>query len=220
MKDINTNSDIIDLTFKINKVYMEYIFPKISKGWKKDRVNSSKQKVNVIIDEVMEQKNIIGVTGTLDNYYLDNDDKSQDKVESNLTVSTIHSAKGLEWDIVFLVDWGDKSFKRDDLKEAQRLNYVAISRAKTELHILSEEFIFGINPDYISNNPNIFEKVGLSQVQAAEVGVFKFGKYKGKKFGEVPKSYLSWLYENSSDFFSRRLLSSRDIDLLEQMLRI
>ena len=65
-----------------------------------------------------------------------------EREEGRLTLSTIHSAKGLEWDTVFLL-WAAEgkfpsSFSRfdgDDLEEERRLFYVAITRAKRRLYL-------------------------------------------------------------------------------------
>lgn len=65
-----------------------------------------------------------------------------------LTLSTIHSAKGLEFEKVFLIDvikevFPSKSFNKDinkrkeELLEEIRIFYVAVTRAKKELEILS-----------------------------------------------------------------------------------
>ena len=61
-----------------------------------------------------------------------------------LTLSTVHSAKGLEWDAVFVI-WaaegrfpGFYSQERDDeMEEERRLMYVAVTRAKRRLNIFS-----------------------------------------------------------------------------------
>jgi DNA helicase-2/ATP-dependent DNA helicase PcrA len=60
----------------------------------------------------------------------------------NLVLSTIHSAKGLEWDIVFIISVNNgympdnRSFSsQEDLEEERRLFYVASTRAKNELII-------------------------------------------------------------------------------------
>ncbi|MFA5388464.1 MAG: ATP-dependent helicase [Candidatus Omnitrophota bacterium] len=59
-----------------------------------------------------------------------------------LTLSTIHSAKGMEWDAVFLIGLIDGVFPvsfslGDDegIEEERRLFYVALTRAKTHLYI-------------------------------------------------------------------------------------
>jgi DNA helicase-2/ATP-dependent DNA helicase PcrA len=57
-----------------------------------------------------------------------------------VTLSTVHSAKGLEWDNVFLIWMTDGWFPAnrfqdefDDFEEERRLLYVATTRAKRDL---------------------------------------------------------------------------------------
>ena len=64
--------------------------------------------------------------------------ENRDKV----VLSTIHSAKGLEWDSVFVINLAEGAFpaeksvtKIDDLEEERRLFYVACSRAKSRLYL-------------------------------------------------------------------------------------
>lgn len=70
--------------------------------------------------------------------------------ESNLTISTIHSAKGLEWKAVFLLSAIDgflPSFQSlsdsKKIDEERRLMYVALTRAKEHLFILKPNFDAG-----------------------------------------------------------------------------
>jgi DNA helicase-2/ATP-dependent DNA helicase PcrA len=65
-----------------------------------------------------------------------------DVEEGLLTLSTIHSAKGLEWRAVFVIGMVDGRFPsffnlKDDreLEEERRLLYVAVTRAKEHLHL-------------------------------------------------------------------------------------
>jgi len=62
--------------------------------------------------------------------------------EQPVILSTIHSAKGLEWDIVFIIGLADGHFpvshnvmSEEELEEERRLFYVAITRAKTKLYL-------------------------------------------------------------------------------------
>ena len=62
--------------------------------------------------------------------------------EDYLILSTIHSAKGLEWDIVHVIHATDGCIPSDmatgddeELEEERRLLYVAITRARDELTI-------------------------------------------------------------------------------------
>jgi DNA helicase-2/ATP-dependent DNA helicase PcrA len=214
-----TNSEVVSLTLRIKSIYDEYIIPKITKSWKEDRVKLAKQKVAVILEELMEQKNYIEVSTTLDDYYFDKNEK-RDEQKSNVTVSTIHSAKGLEWDVVFLVDWESKSFNRDDIKEAQRLNYVAVSRAKEELFLLSGDSIFELPKEVINSDTlgHLFEKIEVSDKEDKESTTINFGKYKGYDVSELPPSYLYWLYENKVDFKKKKLLTDSLIKTIEKMI--
>ena len=62
--------------------------------------------------------------------------------EDWIVVSTIHSAKGLEWDVVHLVHASDGNLpadmslgSREGLEEERRLFYVALTRAHRSLHV-------------------------------------------------------------------------------------
>ena len=61
--------------------------------------------------------------------------------EERLILSTIHQAKGLEWDAVFIMNLVDGKFpngraleERDGLEEERRLFYVATTRARKFLY--------------------------------------------------------------------------------------
>ncbi len=78
----------------------------------------------------------------------DEDDGGNDKV----ALMTIHSAKGLEFDNVFLIGMEDGIFpgsrsldNEEDMEEERRLAYVAITRAKKQLYVTSagRRMIFG-----------------------------------------------------------------------------
>ncbi len=62
--------------------------------------------------------------------------------EDWLVISTIHSAKGLEWDVVHLIHAADGNIPsdmalgdRDGLEEERRLFYVAMTRARRDQHV-------------------------------------------------------------------------------------
>jgi len=82
---------------------------------------------------------------------LDPSDAAQSKREprgGHVTLSTVHSAKGLEWDALFVIWMTDGWFPSsrsydefDDLEEERRLLYVAATRAKRHLY-----FVYPLNP--------------------------------------------------------------------------
>ena len=59
-----------------------------------------------------------------------------------LTISTIHSAKGLEWDVVHVIHAADGNIpsdmatgNADEIEEERRLLYVALTRARDHVHV-------------------------------------------------------------------------------------
>jgi DNA helicase II / ATP-dependent DNA helicase PcrA len=64
--------------------------------------------------------------------------------EDYLVLSTIHSAKGQEWDAVFVLNVADGNFPVEystgnaaQIEEERRLLYVAMTRAKTHMHVIA-----------------------------------------------------------------------------------
>jgi len=83
----------------------------------------------------------------LDDVALDPSDATQASTARRgggfVTLSTVHSAKGLEWDSLFIIWMTDGWFPSnrfrdefDDLEEERRLLYVATTRAKRDLHFV------------------------------------------------------------------------------------
>ena len=69
-------------------------------------------------------------------------EESEDREEDCLTLSTVHSAKGLEWRIVFIIWLTEGRFPSsqsmmdpEEMEEERRLLYVAITRAKERLFL-------------------------------------------------------------------------------------
>jgi DNA helicase-2/ATP-dependent DNA helicase PcrA len=72
------------------------------------------------------------------------DDRPAGRDEERIRLSTIHQAKGLEFDVVFIIMLCDglfpsaRSIENDDLEseeEERRLFYVAVTRARNELYL-------------------------------------------------------------------------------------
>ena len=87
--------------------------------------------------------------------------------EDYLILSTIHSAKGQEWKSVFVLNAVDGCMPSDlgagttaEIEEERRLLYVAMTRAKDDLHLIVPQrfFTHGQNPQgdrhvYASRTP-------------------------------------------------------------------
>lgn len=83
--------------------------------------------------------------------------------DNRLILSTIHSAKGLEWHTVFIIWALDGRFpsihalqKPDDLEEERRLMYVAATRAKENLFITYPFQAFDRSTGNLLNRPSRF----------------------------------------------------------------
>ncbi len=97
-----------------------------------------------------------------------------DKEREFLTLSTIHSAKGLEWHTVFVIHALDgffpssQSFESlDSLEEERRLMYVAVTRAKQNLYVTYPMHIFDRTKGVTFSKPSRFIE-GVSEELAEE----------------------------------------------------
>ncbi len=93
---------------------------------------------------------------------VDNVLATQDEDEGLLTLSTIHSAKGLEWHSVFII-WAVEGrfpslYNKDDdeLEEERRLMYVAATRAKENLFITYPVNVFDRATGMVLTRPSRF----------------------------------------------------------------
>lgn len=69
--------------------------------------------------------------------------------EGKITLSTVHSAKGLEWSVVLLIDLVEDRFpsrhaltRPEDFEEERRLMYVACTRARKQLELYAPAVIY------------------------------------------------------------------------------
>ena len=80
-----------------------------------------------------------------------------------LTISTIHSAKGLEWDSVFIIGAVDGRFpsaysfnSEEEMDEELRLMYVATTRAKNNLYISYPVDMYDYSMGMVLSKPSRF----------------------------------------------------------------
>lgn len=89
----------------------------------------------------------------------DNDNESEDK--NVVSIMTIHAAKGLEFNTVFLPAWeegifpNEKTTKEGDLEEERRLAYVAITRARRTV-IITNAFVRSLFGQRLYQTPSRF----------------------------------------------------------------
>ena len=122
------------------------------------------------------------LSGFLESVSLVSDLDGYDEQEDTCVLMTIHSAKGLEFPVVFLAGMEEGLFPSarssqtaEDLEEERRLCYVAITRAKNQLYIsnakartLYGQTTYQTNSRFLSEIPsNLLEEDGMSQADHA-----------------------------------------------------
>lgn len=107
-----------------------------------ERLENVKELASSIAQYEKENENP-SLSGFLEEVALISDIDQFDADADAVVLMTVHSAKGLEFENVFLVGWEEGIFPGnqsvygtiEDIEEERRLAYVAITRAKKKLHI-------------------------------------------------------------------------------------
>ncbi|MBR2510504.1 MAG: UvrD-helicase domain-containing protein [Lentisphaeria bacterium] len=111
-----------------------------------DDARSRRENVDEFISAISQYENKCSEPPSLEAYLesfslLEENDRTEEKKEPGVTLSTVHASKGLEYPVVFLVAMEKDSFPHErsleegSLDEEKRLFYVAITRAKKELFL-------------------------------------------------------------------------------------
>ncbi len=111
------------------------------------------------------------------------------KDEDYVILSTIHSAKGQEWDIVYVLNVSDGNFpsefstgKPEMIEEERRLLYVAMTRARNELHLCAplkyqvtqqakdgDKHVYGAKSRFMTDRVlDSFERISLRNMRGVE----------------------------------------------------
>ena len=142
---------------------------------------------------------------------MDNDDETD---PNRISLMTLHAAKGLEFDVVFLPGWEEGLFPHqrsldeggsNSLEEERRLAYVAITRAKKQLYILTalnrrvygqwqnnlpSRFINELPPqniELVNNASNYFQRSDVSS-SGSYWGTKDYQRSEPDEFGEYEYS--------------------------------
>ena len=125
-----------------------------------------------------EERGIYSLEEFLENIALVSDFGQYKEVDDCVNVMTLHSAKGLEFDVVFLTGMEENVFphfrsmdNEDELEEERRLCYVGITRAKEKLYLLNakKRTLFGRTD---MNSPSRFvQEITPDLLDSSEVDV-------------------------------------------------
>ncbi|OGH65896.1 MAG: hypothetical protein A3B90_00040 [Candidatus Magasanikbacteria bacterium RIFCSPHIGHO2_02_FULL_41_13] len=118
------------------KNYLEREYPDY-----RERANDIEQ-LAIFAEKETDLSKFLAEAGLQENFARPQERDSHVVDEDKIVLSTIHQAKGLEWEAVFILNVSAGQFPSDralnedkGIEEERRLFYVAITRAKTYLHI-------------------------------------------------------------------------------------
>jgi DNA helicase-2/ATP-dependent DNA helicase PcrA len=89
-------------------------------------------------------------------------DRNVDPDSEAIRLTTVHQAKGLEYDVVFVIGLADgqfpgrRSIEAGDVEEERRLFYVAVTRARNELYLSFPKIASRPGPGGMLNTPSRF----------------------------------------------------------------
>lgn len=178
------------------------------------RIDNLKELLNVMSDH--EQYPNLAAFMEHVSLVMDNDD---DTGENKVRMITLHSAKGLEFEVVFLPGWEEGLFPHQRsldegsaaLEEERRLAYVALTRAKHRLFI-TMAFNRKLYGEWKSNTPSRF----IDELPASDIEVINNCSYFGSNQShfepysrKTNRDYSSSNYEQSYSDGSNRYSYTR-----------
>jgi DNA helicase-2/ATP-dependent DNA helicase PcrA len=125
----------------------------------------------------------------------------------SVVLSTIHRAKGLEWRVVFIPMLSEGYFpssrvldKSEEFEEERRIFYVAVSRAKDQLYLITPSTLNSRRGARAANtslfiselNPNVYQEI-CAQYKDKPIGKEKFraSSFPNKRKSKFPAEFLS-----------------------------
>ncbi|MEP9396243.1 UvrD-helicase domain-containing protein [Mesorhizobium sp. KR2-14] len=163
--------------------------------WKNDRSAEAPGRLENLKELIRSMEEYESLRSFLEHVALVMDSEQNEDLDA-VTIMTLHSAKGLEFETVFLPGWEEGLFPhqrsldeggRSGLEEERRLAYVGLTRAKRNLHIwfVSNRRIHGL---WQSTIPSRFlDELPEAHVEVAEAGD-SYGGY-GSGYGGRQNPY-------------------------------
>lgn len=151
------------------KNYLETEYPDY-----RERANDIEQ-LAVFAEKEIDLSKFLAEAGLQENFSRPQERDTHIVDEEKIVLSTIHQAKGLEWDAVFILNVSAGQFPSDralnedkGIEEERRLFYVAITRAKTFLHI-SYPLIANMNFGALGGPSMFLEEIDKDLVESSSL---------------------------------------------------
>lgn len=181
IKRMSDSSERIILTDFIEKIFIESGYQKyLLDGTEEGQVRyENVRELLTVAQKYNEHENGEGLALFLEEVALIADTDNIDQSKEAVHLMTLHSAKGLEFRVVFIVGLEEGIFPHSrsmlaesEMEEERRLMYVGITRAKEKVYLLftRERTIFGsvqVNPPsrFLDDIPTHLLEDGKSQIQ-------------------------------------------------------
>lgn len=154
-------------------------------------------------------------------------DKEENEENNQVKLMTIHAAKGLEFNNVFVVGMEENLFpstmafaQRDDIEEERRLFYVALTRARKELYLTSANMRYRFGDVIITETSRFVEEIDdkyiIYEKQEKEntKSQFPLSKSKEKPFISLRNNALNRKKEKPTiSFYSKNKEISNSLNL-------
>ncbi len=152
--------------------------------------------VKTYVEEAGEEATL---EGYLEQVALISDIDGYDEEADTVVMMTMHAAKGLEFDYVFLIGMEEgvfpgqmSQYSPDDLEEERRLCYVGITRAKKELYLsrARSRMIFGKTNRYPESR--FIAEIGSDLLEGEESAMPSFGRAASPAHGGARQGGMSF----------------------------
>ncbi len=224
LKDLQDNIDKLGVyeffTYMINKTNILNSFDKENEQEYERLLN-----INSLVNSVREFEENNPTATIVD--YLENVTLSSqmDMDDGNgVVIATVHGAKGLEFDDVYVVGCEEKIFPisrddNDDLEEERRLMYVAITRAKKNLVLTSSSSRYMYGKREYSVKSRFLYELDLAREREINSNNFVYNKYqytntyKNNYNGDNMNTIKSNNNQSFNYTFSRSTVEKKNLDL-------
>jgi len=170
-------------------------FKSMAVSFEKDHLAGiiEREEMDEVLDEMTTRRKLEIL---LTDIGLQTDVAEEERETEKVTMMTIHAAKGLEFDTVFLVGFEDGIFPlfssieagNEEIEEERRLAYVAITRAKRMLYITSARSRVHHGQTKYNKVSRFLDEIGKTRLEVQSNFSNEFSQSRNPFFKQQPKS--------------------------------